>query len=77
MVDSGEIVLECRDAPRIFVDAYSGYRPNERPRYFTVDEDIYEIAGVEDQWRSPDAAFFKVRSTEGKRYVLRYDEHER
>jgi len=60
---------------RIHVGAYSGYKANERPRDFTVDEDLYEIADVEDRWYDPDAMFFKVRTTEGKRYILRYDEH--
>lgn len=56
------------------VDAYSGYKANERPRQFSLDEDIFEIAAVEDQWRSPDASFYKVRTTDRKRYVLRYHE---
>jgi hypothetical protein len=59
----------------IFVDVYSGYRANERPQRFTVDEEVYEIASIEEQWRSPEGMFFKVRSTEGKQYLLRYDEH--
>ena len=48
--------------------------PTSAPRQFTVDEDFYEIAAIEDQWRSPGAIFFKVRSTEGKEYLLQYDE---
>ena len=58
----------------IRVDAYSGYKANERPRQFTLDEEIYEIAAVLDQWYQPCAKYFKVRSTEGKTYLLRYDE---
>jgi len=58
----------------IRVDAYSGYKANERPRYFIVDEDLYEIAAVLDQWYEPSATYFKVQSTEGKTYLLRYDE---
>src|SRR5215467_5717879 len=58
----------------IHVDAYSGYKANERPRHFTLDEGIYEIAAVLDQWYEPSATYFKVRSTEGKTYLLRYDE---
>ena len=58
----------------IFVDAYSGYRANERPRQFALDEHVYKIAAVEDQWYSPEAQFFRVRTTEGKVYILRYDE---
>ena len=49
-------------------------KANERPRYFTVDEDLYEIAAVLDQWYEASAVYFKVQSTEGKTYLLRYDE---
>ena len=58
----------------IYVDAYADYKPNERPRQFELDDEIYEIAAVEDQWYSPEAMFFKVRTRDGKRYILRYDE---
>ena len=47
----------------IHVDAYSGYKASERPRYFTVDEDLYEITAVLDQWYEPSAVYFKVQST--------------
>ena len=55
----------------IYVDAYSGYRANERPRQFCVDEDLIPIAEVEDRWNEPDAEYFRVRSSDGKRYILR------
>jgi hypothetical protein len=58
----------------IHVDAYSGYKANERPEAFTLDEQVYEIAAVLDQWYEPSATYFKVQSTEGKTYLLRYDE---
>src|SRR5215813_11597608 len=58
----------------IHVDAYSGYKANERPRQFTLDEEVYEIAAVLDQWYEPSATYFKVQSTEGKTYLLRYDQ---
>jgi hypothetical protein len=58
----------------VYVDAYSGYKANERPRQFTLDDEIYEIAAVLDQWYEPSALYFKVQSTEGKTYLLRYDE---
>jgi hypothetical protein len=58
----------------IHVDAYSGYKSNERSRQFTLDDEIYEIATVVDQWYEPSAIYFKVQSTEGKTYLLRYDE---
>src|SRR5262245_20375000 len=59
--------------PRL-VDAYSGYKANERPCQFTLDEVVYEIAAVLDQWYEPSATYFKVQSTERKIYLLQYDE---
>jgi hypothetical protein len=50
------------------------YKANERPQQFTLDEDIYEIAAVLDQWYEPSATSFKVHITEGKTYLLHYDE---
>ena len=58
----------------VYVDGYSGYKANERPCQFTLDEEIYEIDAVLDQWYEPSAIYFKVQSTEGKIYLLRYDE---
>jgi len=58
----------------IHVDAYSGYKANERPSQFTLDEEIYEIDAVLDQWYEPRATYFKVQSVEGKTYLLRYGE---
>jgi len=56
----------------IHVTAYSGYKANERPRNFTVDEDLYAIAEVEDRWYEPEAMYFRVLTTEGKRFILRF-----
>jgi hypothetical protein len=60
----------------IRVEAYSGYKANERPQQFMLDDEIYEIAAVLDQWYEPSAIYFKVQSIEGKTYLLRYDENE-
>jgi hypothetical protein len=60
-------------ALHIYVDAYSGFKANERPRLFVLDEDAYKIAAVLDQWCEFSATYFKVRTTEDKTYILRYD----
>jgi len=57
----------------IYVDGYSGYRLNERPSGFEIDDVYYRIYAVEDQWYSPGAQFFKVRA-DGKRFIFRYDQ---
>ena len=56
----------------IHVDEYSGHTANQRPRSFTLDEGVYEVAAVLDQWYEPSATYFKVQTTEGKVYLLRY-----
>jgi len=58
----------------IHVTSYSGYKANEPPSQFTVNEDLYEITEIEDRWYEPEATYFRVRTTEGRRYILRYDE---
>ena len=58
----------------IHINAYSGYKANERPREFVFDDDYYEIADIEDRWYEPEAMYFRVRTNEGKRYILRYNE---
>jgi hypothetical protein len=65
----------------IHVRAYSGYRANERPISFSLDiaigengvTNVHDIDAVEDRWYDPNAEYFKVRTVEGKRYILRYD----
>ncbi len=51
----------------IYVDAYAGYKPTERPQQFTLDEEIYEIDAVLDQWYEPSATYFKCRALKERR----------
>jgi hypothetical protein len=46
----------------IHVNAYSGFKANERPLQFVLDDEIYEIAAVLDQWYEPSVVYFKVQS---------------
>src|SRR5215472_8817952 len=57
----------------IHVDEYSGHRASQRPRSFTVDEQVFNIEAVLDQWYEPSGTYFKVQTTERKVYLLRYD----
>src|SRR5216117_1390940 len=57
----------------IHVDEYSGRTANQRPRSFSLDKRLYEIAAVLDQWYEPSATYFKVQTEEGKVHLLRYD----
>jgi hypothetical protein len=46
----------------IHVDEYSGHTANQRPRSFTLEEQLYEITAVLDQWYEPSATYFKVQT---------------
>ena len=61
---------------QIYVDGYPGCPASERPKQFTLDEDIHEIEAVEVKRLHGDVELFQVRTTEGKRYLLRYDQQE-
>ena len=65
-VDSGSVPPNPRRCPL-------GHRANERPLRFTLDEHSFDIASVEDRWYEPDAEYFKVHTTNGKTYLLRYE----
>ncbi|HYA97547.1 MAG TPA: hypothetical protein VEH49_05595 [Methylomirabilota bacterium] len=56
------------------VTCYSGFRGDERPLRFVLAGRRLEVSLVEDRWYSPGAAFFRVLTAEGDRYVLRHDE---
>jgi hypothetical protein len=58
----------------IHVSAYSGHKANEYPCSFIVDEDLYVIQEVLQRWYEPSLSFFKVLTTDGKAFVLRYKE---
>jgi len=51
----------------IHVDEYSGHRANQRPRSFTVDEQVFNIEAVLDQWYQPSGTYFKVRTNKTDR----------
>lgn len=54
------------------VESYSGYKAEERPVRFHLDGHDHIVEEVVDQWHSPDATYFKVRSDDGNIYVLRH-----
>ena len=57
---------------RVTVQAYEGYKANERPCRFVLDGHSYEVLEVLDQWYGPDTLDFKVRADDQNLYVLRY-----
>ena len=56
------------------VKCYSGYKMNERPMAFTIQDRDYEVAGIIDRWYGEGSAYFKVEADDKNIYLLKYDE---
>lgn len=64
---------------KIAVECYSGHKANERPVAFTFQGRHWEVAEILDRWYEggieagrPEANYFKVKTTEGNVFLLRY-----
>ena len=55
------------------VECYAGYRADQRPVRFTLRGHLFEIMEVQDQWHSPGATYFRVRTVDGNYFILRHD----
>jgi hypothetical protein len=53
------------------VECHAGYPGDETPRRFHLGGRTIEISEVLSRWQEPGALFFRVRSDEGRIYVLR------
>lgn len=65
---------------QVQAEAYDGYRAAERPRAFVLEGRRYEVAQVLDRWyegglspRDQKLDYFKVRTREGREFILRYN----
>lgn len=57
----------------IKVTAYSGYKVNERPLSFIIDDQRHEVRGIISRWAEPDKDFFKVIADDNKVYTLSWN----
>jgi hypothetical protein len=57
---------------KIEVVAYSGYKANERPISFIVDNREVEVMDIIDRWYDADYDNFKTLGDDGKIYLLRW-----
>jgi len=56
------------------VEAYAGYKADERPMRFELGSRWLEVVEVSDRWYDPDAVWFRVRASDGAIYILRHAE---
>jgi hypothetical protein len=55
------------------VISYAGYKANERPLYFTVDDIRHEVRDIISRWAGPEKDFFKVIADDGRVYTLSWN----
>ena len=58
----------------VHVTCYSGHSYAQSPRAFTWQGRQHVVAAVERTWRTPSGPHFCVRTEEGGRFELAYDE---
>ncbi len=58
---------------RFRVVAYSGYHGEQEPRALIVEGQRLEVVEIRDRWYDPRARHFRVRASDGRDYLLRYD----
>jgi hypothetical protein len=57
---------------KIEVAAYSGYKANERPLYFVLDQKKRVVVNVMDRWYGEEHDHYKVLADDGKVYLIRW-----
>lgn len=54
----------------IRVETHSGYKADEYPLTFRIDERQLEVLAIEDRWYGPVSAYYRVFADDGSTYVL-------
>ncbi|HUI91536.1 MAG TPA: hypothetical protein VLX68_04725 [Chitinivibrionales bacterium] len=55
----------------ISVETFSGYKADEYPVRFSLQDRRYEIISIEDRWYSPGCSYFRVFADDGNTYILK------
>jgi hypothetical protein len=58
---------------KIQVHCYAGYRGEEEPRAFELEDRRLEVIDIIDRWLGPDYRYFKVQADDNGVYILRHD----
>ena len=66
--------MKTPDVPIHVVECYASTRYPERPRALLWEGERLAVEEVEHQWRTPSGPAFRVRTADGQRFTLAYDE---
>lgn len=54
------------------VECYAGYKADQRPRFFFLGEQRFEVRTLFDTWYGPDDEYFRVLADDSNIYILRH-----
>jgi hypothetical protein len=64
----------------IEVECYSGYKADEYPKYFYLDDKKFEIKEITDRWYQgksdpefPVSNYFKTKTESGEIFIIKHD----
>ncbi len=57
---------------KVKVNAYSGYKANERPLSFVMDRKTIEVLEIIDRWYGVESDYFKILGQDGMLYILKW-----
>ena len=69
-MNQGKKTIQPDEIRKVRVAAYSGYKANERPLYFLLDDHRLEVKEVIDRWYGVEHDYFKVLADDGRVYLL-------
>lgn len=57
----------------LIVEAYSGYKADERPMAFQLGDQRVGVQEILDRWYGEDYAYFKLTGEDKKVYIIRHN----
>ncbi|HIC88390.1 MAG TPA: hypothetical protein EYP04_03180 [Anaerolineae bacterium] len=66
--------IPIQGAEVVEVECRSEYAYAQAPRAFTWRGQRYEVVSILRRWRTPEAIWFRLLTTEPRRFLLAYDE---
>ncbi len=64
----------------IKVECYSGFKADEYPKYFQLENNRFEICEITDRWHQgvhnpefPISNYFKVETTIGQQFIIKHE----
>ncbi|HSB15036.1 MAG TPA: hypothetical protein VLE22_11295 [Bryobacteraceae bacterium] len=63
-----------RPAFQVRVECYAGYKADERPLRFYIEDRQFDVVELLDRWYGPGDTWFRVRADDDNLYVLRHTE---